>query len=60
MKVKLLKTIKNGGGDVFRKNSIVTAEKMYGGYELVKNKRRKNGCIISVSRVQSNDFEIVK
>lgn len=58
MKVKLLRTIKNGFGDVFRKNSVVEAEKRYGGYHLTKNRRRKDGCVICVTRVQKEDFEL--
>jgi len=42
MKVKLLRTIENGCGDIFRKNSILTAKKRHGGYELTKKQRRKN------------------
>ncbi|KKL59292.1 hypothetical protein LCGC14_2216790 [marine sediment metagenome] len=60
MKVKLLRTIENGCGDIFRKNSILTAKKRHGGYELTKKQRRKNGCIISVTRVQAKDFEVLE
>jgi len=35
-KARLLRTIKNLGGDVFRKNSVVMCKKTYGGYTLEK------------------------
>ena len=43
MKVKLIRTIKNLCGEIFRKNSVVNAEKTYGGYTLEKTRsKRKN------------------
>lgn len=68
-KVKLLKTIKNGGGDVFRKGSIVMAKKTYGGYTLEKLRAIKklvengNGKWFrtrqSISRVDERFFHII-
>lgn len=59
IQVKLLRTIRNGNGDVFRKGSKVKARKMYGGYEIIKNKRRADGRIIAVTRVQERSFQII-
>lgn len=60
MKVKLLKTLKNLQGDVMRKGSIVYAEKRHRGFELTKRRRRKNGTVISITRVKSESFIEIK
>jgi hypothetical protein len=60
MKAKMLRTIKNGWGDIFRKGSTVNAEKMYGGYRITKEQKHSNGTTIQVTRVKKTDFKELK
>jgi hypothetical protein len=57
--VKLARTVKNGGGDIFRKNSIVFCKKSYGGYTIRKRRPRKNRTVVSCSRVQKDSFIVI-
>lgn len=58
-KVKMTETIQSNYGDVFRKGSIVLMRPSYGGYELSKIHRRKDGTVISVTRVKDSSFAIL-
>ncbi len=64
-RVRLLRTIKNGGGDTFKKGTVVMAEKSYGGYRITKLRKKRRMVIgggewfytrDQVNRVSEKDF----